>query len=207
MKKWLITTLFLSWTGIAISLYFSTFNGPLSFESSDWGDFGGYISGVITVPFSIISAYFLFQTYKGTQRSYNQALRESMISISHEAVREAASYLESALSSTISIDSNEISFREINYNPRASREIMPCIKSHDDLNTHYRITVGKAFLCLYDFLSSSENKYGQSDVIRFYKIQYQWIIRLHNTFDLAIIEHSETGVLSKDIENYFYAVK
>ena len=191
---------------MALGVYFYIFNGALSTESSDWGSFGGYISGVITVPFSVISAYFLYQTYKDTQRSYFHALRESKVNESHDAIREAASYLESALDSKITIDNNELSFREINCNPRAAREILAYVKSHNDLNAHYRVTIGKAFLCLYDFLCSSEKKYGQTDVIKFYKIQYQWIIHIHNEFELGIIEIAEFGVFSKDIEEYFYNI-
>jgi hypothetical protein len=204
MKKWIISVLLLSWIAIALSIYFSVFHGPLSTQSGDWGSFGGYISGVITVPFSVISAYFLYQTYKDTQRSYIHALMESKIIVSHAAIREAASYLESALDCKITIDGNELSFRDVNYNPRVARGILTYVKSHNDLNAHYRVTVGKAFLCLYDFLGSSENKYGQTDVIKFYKIQYQWVIRLHNTYELGIIEYAELGVFSKDIEEYFY---
>jgi hypothetical protein len=59
MKKWIIPMILLGWVIFALSLYFFTFHGELSVKSSDWGSFGGYISGVITVPFSVISAYFL----------------------------------------------------------------------------------------------------------------------------------------------------
>lgn len=206
MKKWMIPTLLLSWIAIALSVYFYVFSGPLSTVSGDWGSFGSYISGVITVPFSVISAYFLYQTYKDTQRSYFHALRESKVNEAHDAIREAASYLESALDSKITIDNDELSFREVNYNPRAAREILAYVKSHDDLNAHYRVTIGKAFLCLYDFLGSSEKKYGQTDVIKFYKIQYQWIIHIHNKFELGVIENVESGVFSRDIEEYFYNI-
>ncbi len=190
---------------MSISLYLSVFNDGLSNEAGDWGSFGSYLSGIITMPFSIISAYFLFQTYKDTQRSYQLAIEEKRINISHDAIREAAAFLESALDSRVVINENEMSFREVNYNPKAAREIMVYIKTHNDLNAHYRCTVGKSFLCLYDFLRTSENIYGQTDIIRFFKIQYQWIIRLHNEFELGVIENKENGIISTDIEKYFYA--
>ena len=200
----MVITLVSFWVLTTISLYFSVFNGGLSNTSGDWGSFGSYLSGVITVPFSILSAYFLFQTYKDSLRSYRLAVEEKEINISHQAIREAAEFLERSLDTKIYIEDKEISFREVNYNPRAARELMGAIKNHDDLNTHYRVTVGKSFLCLYDFLRASERRYGQTDIIRFFKIRYQWIITLHNTYELGIIEIKESEIMSKDIENYFY---
>lgn len=202
MKKWIIPIVLLGWFILALSLYFSTFHGELSVQSSDWGSFGGYISGVITVPFSVISAYFLFQTYIDTQKSYSHTLYESKINISHSAIREAALYLEKALDSKIVIDEKELSFRYIHSNPKIAKEIFQYIKSDSNLNTHYRVTVGKAYICLYDFLYSSEDKYRQTDVIKFYKLQYQWLIKIHNEYELEVIRFSKVN--SKGIEKYFY---
>lgn len=202
MKKWIIPMILLGWVIFALSLYFFTFHGELSVKSSDWGSFGGYISGVITVPFSVISAYFLFQTYIDTQKSYSNTLYESKINIAHAAIREAALYLEKALDSKIVIDGKELSFRDIHSNPKIAREIFQYIKSDSDLNAHYRVTVGKAYICLYDFLNSSENKHNQTDVIKFYKIQYQWVIKIHNEYELEVIKFSKVN--SKGIEKYFY---
>jgi hypothetical protein len=203
-KEYLLLALGGVWLLASFGLYFFVFNGSLSNKASDWGSFGGYISGIITVPFSILSAFFLFKTFRSTQLTYDLAIEEKRINIAHEAIKEASNFLELSLDNKITIDNDELTFREISYNPKATKEIMGYLASYEPLKNHYRVTVGKAFLCLYDFLRTSEENFGQTDVIRLHKIRYQWIINLHNEFELGVFELKDAGVTSKDIHKYFY---
>lgn len=44
-----------------------------------------------------------------------------------------------------------------------------------------------------------------TEFVRFYKIKYQWMIRIHNVYEVGVIELSGSKS-SKDIEDYFYDV-
>ena len=193
------------WIIFSIGSYFFVCHGGLSEQPSDWGGFGSYLSGVITVPFSLISAYFLYKTYKSTERAYIQSLRDSKVQFSHQAIKEASEFLDSALDVTFKVGDDKYSFREIHYNPMLIRDFLRAAKNHEDLNSHYRACVGKAFICLYDFLVRAENEFGMTEFIRFYKVKYQWVITLHNQYDIGVIDLSPIKT-SQEIENYFYDV-
>ena len=194
------------WVVMSVGAYFFIFNNGFSNNAADWGSFGSYMSGVITVPFSMISAYFLYKTYRCTETTYKKSITDGQIELAHSAIKEAACFLESALETKFQVDDNFFSFKDIHYNPMLAREYLPAVRGHDVFNAHYRANVGKAFICLYDFLSDAENKYGMTEFIRFYKIKYQWVIRIHNEFDANAIEVPENKT-SKDIEDYFYSDK
>jgi len=193
----------------AFALYFSTFNGKLSHNPSDWGSFGSYLAGALTFPLSILSLYFIYKTYKKTEETYQLEIFKKDLDLAHEAIKEASNFIESSLDNTVninteSIGNEKISFRDINFNPDYAKALLQQVKSDDILNGAYRTSVGKPCLCLYDFLFSAEVKFGETETIRFYKIRYQWIINLHNQFKLDIIKGPKNKPSSLEIEKYFY---
>jgi hypothetical protein len=190
-------------------LYFSVFNGSLSHDSSDWGSFGSYLAGTVIFPFSILSLYFLYKTYRKTEETYQLEIFKKDLNLAHEAIREASNFIESSLNHTINVKAEnseieKISFRDLNYNPEYAKSLLQQVKSNNILNGAYRASVGKPCLCLYDFLSAAENKFGETETIRFYKIRYQWIINLHNQYGLDVIKGPKGKPSPLEIEKYFY---
>ncbi len=204
-KKIVLSLIIIVWVIITVGAYLSVFHNGLSTQAADWGNFGSYLSGVITVPFSVISAYFLYQTYQSTERTYKQSIKDSQIAFAHAAIKEASESLDAALNDTFTVNDQTITFKELHTNPRLARQFLPAVKHHDDFNAHYRSGVGKSFICLYDFLWRTETDFGMTEFVRFYKIKYQWMIRIHNVYEVGVIELSGSKS-SKDIEDYFYDV-
>ncbi len=190
-------------------LYFSVFNGSLSPDSSDWGSFGSYLAGAVTFPLSILSLYFLYKTYRKTEETYQLEIFKKDLELAHEAIREASNFIESSLNHTINVTTEnseieKISFRDLNFNPEYANTLLLQVNSNNIINGAYRASVGKPCLCLYDFLSSAENKFGETETIRFYKIRYQWIINLHNQYNLNVIQGPKGKPSPSEIEKYFY---
>ena len=44
-----------------------------------------------------------------------------------------------------------------------------------------------------------------TEFVRFYKVKFQWVISLHNKYDIGIIDLSPAKT-SKEIEEFFYDV-
>ena len=127
MCRLISLSLAFTWVILSVGTYFFVFHGGLSDQPSDWGSFGSYLSGVITVPFSVISAYFLYQTYKSSERTYLQSVRNSQIEFSHSAIKESAEFLDSALDVKFKIGEDTFSFRDLHYNPMLIRDFFSCV--------------------------------------------------------------------------------
>lgn len=81
------------------------------------------------------------------------------------------------------------------------------IKTDHFFKHRYRISVVKPMLCLYDFFNAAESQFGITSTIRFYKISYQWLINLHNEYNLQESHMPKFGITSKQLEDYFYTIE
>ncbi|WP_369921275.1 hypothetical protein AB8E32_02940 [Marinomonas polaris] len=188
----------------AFGAYFSVFRFGLSENASDWGSFGSYIAGVVTVPFSLASLYFLYKSYRATQDNLFITQYQNEIFQAHSAIKDAALFVDESLKEYLQIGGEKISFREAHNDLSKFEKLVSLIKSDKVYNHRYRVSVGKPMLCLYDFLSEAQIKFGITPTIRFYKIRYQWLIQLHNDYDIQIIHAKKYGITSELILDFFY---
>jgi hypothetical protein len=191
----------------AVVTYFFNFHYGFSSEAADWGSFGSYLAGIITIPFSIVTLYFIYKTYVATENTLTSNLISIRTSEAHDAIREASNFVEQSLDSTVLFQDNEVTFRDL-HNDLSKFEHVPILIETDHIFKHrYRISVAKPILCLYDFLNAAESQFGIIPTIRFYKIRYQWLINLHNEYNLQEINMPKFGITSKNLEDYFYNIE
>lgn len=174
-------------------------------NAQDWGSFGSYIAGAITLPFSIGSLYFLYQTYKTTEQNLYIANFQNQCDQAHSAIKEAASFIETSLNEIIELDNEKITFREAHNDLSKFEKLTVLIKSDNIYRHRYMVSVGKPMLCLYDFLAEAHNLLGSTLTSRFYKIRYQWLMQLHNDYNLEVIHADKYGISSEQILDFFYA--
>lgn len=191
----------------AFGAYFSVFRFGFSDNASDWGSFGSYLAGAVTFPFSLTSLYFLYKTYRATEKNLFITQYQNETSQAHSAIKDAAFFVDESLKECLLIDGETISFREAHNDLSKFKKLAPLIKSDKVFNHRYRISVGKPMLCLYDFLVEAQNKFGITPTIRFYKIRYQWLIQLHNDYDLQIINVKKHGLTQEKILDFFYTTE
>lgn len=205
IRQGLIITLLLATIICSIlGLYFYVFNGEFSRESQDWGSFGSYLAGTITIPFSILTLYYIYKTYRSTKDSLEWAIFESHSSQAHAAIKEAALFIEMSLDEKVEIENHICTFREAHNDMDKFKKVASLVKNDNKFKHRYMIAVGKPMLCLYDFLSESQNQLGITPTIKFYKLRYQWILNLHNEYELDVIHASKYGISSEYILEFFY---
>lgn len=56
-----------TFAAIMVALYFVSFHSGFSDNSSDWGNFGSYVSGALNVILMPITIYFVYRTFRYTQ--------------------------------------------------------------------------------------------------------------------------------------------
>jgi len=189
-----------------VILYFINFHAGFSNDASDWGSFGSYLAGTITIPFSFLTLYFIYKTYITTQQTLTSNTISTRITEAHSAIKEASNFVEESLDSSVEFIDGKITFRELHIDLNYFKHV-PLLIPNDKHFTHrYKISVAKPFLCLYDFLKSAESEFGITPTIRFYKIRYQWLINLHNEYKLGVLDIPKHGITSKQMEEYFYNI-
>lgn len=191
----------------AVSAYFFNFHYGFSTNPTDWGSFGSYLAGTITIPFSILTLYFIYKTYVATEHTLTNNLISINTSEAHDAIREASAYLEQSLDSTVPFCGSEVTFRELHNDLSKFKSVPELIEKSSIFKQRYRVSVAKPILCLYDFLITAENQFGITPTIKFYKIRHQWLINLHNEYDLQEIHLPKFGITSKQLEDYFYTTE
>ncbi|MBA4503701.1 hypothetical protein [Marinobacterium marinum] len=191
----------------AASAYFLNFHSGFSSEASDWGSFGSYLAGTITIPFSVLTLYFIYKTYVTTENTLTSNLISIRTSEAHDAIREASNFVEQSLDSKVMFHGEEVTFRDLHNDLSKFKHISGLIESDHIFKHRYRISVVKPILCLYDFLNAAESQFGITPTVRFYKIRYQWIINLHNEYNLHEIHMPKFGITSKQLEDYFYNIE
>ena len=97
----------------AVSAYFVNFHSGFSSEASDWGSFGSYLAGTITIPFSVVTLYFIYKTYVATENTLTTNFISIRTSEAHDAIREASSFVEQSLDSKVMFHGDEVTFREL----------------------------------------------------------------------------------------------
>lgn len=191
----------------AASAYFLNFHSGFSNDASDWGSFGSYLAGTITIPFSIVTLYFIYKTYVTTENTLTSNLISIRTSEAHDAIREASSFVEQSLDSKVMFHGDEVTFRVLHNDLSKFKYVSGLIESDHIFKHRYRISVAKPILCLYDFLNAAESQFGITPTVRFYKIRYQWIINLHNEYNIQEIHMPKFGITSKQLEDYFYTIE
>ena len=53
---------------VVLTFYFSIFNGRISNNNADWGNFGGYITGTAGVCFSLLTLLLFIKTFNIQRR-------------------------------------------------------------------------------------------------------------------------------------------
>jgi hypothetical protein len=206
-KEWLLVFFIIMVLSLILGTYFYICSGSLSNNSDDWGNFGSYLAGTITIPASIASLIFIYKTYKTARDANFHTFYQSQLNEDYMVLKDAADFIEESLNHQVKIGENVYTYREAHTNLEVFEQFQKLIEQDKNLKASYRISVVKPLLCLYDFLNYTQQKHGITNMVRFYKVRYQWLLKLHNDYKIDQIKSDVANVSAEQIYEFFYQLE